>query len=112
MNNLIGLCVNDCDDVLLVAHGDGLTVGAPAEVDVLALGLHCVCALSSWGGGTGVGTSNSKELAGDTFKTSTQPKFSLAPPTSDVPDLDCLVSRGRHQLVGVGGAPTDLVHTV
>ena len=47
MNNLIGLSVNDGDDVLLVANGDGLSIGAPAEVDVLPLGLHCVRALPS-----------------------------------------------------------------
>lgn len=50
MNNLIGLSVNDGDDILLVANGDGLSIGAPAEVDVLPLGLHRVCALPSWGG--------------------------------------------------------------
>ena len=47
MNNLIGLSVNDGDDVLLVANGDGLSIGAPAEVDVLPLGLHRVRALPS-----------------------------------------------------------------
>ena len=103
MNNLIGLCVNDGDDVLLVAHGDGLPVGAPAQVDVLPLGLHCVCALASWGwgrgqGGMGVGvgplhTTLMWCIQDTNLSTHYQPTGRLAPPTSDIPDLDRLVSR-------------------
>ena len=94
--HLVGPAVNEGDEVLLVAHGNGAAVGGPGDVDVLSLRVD---------GGHRLVRPGVPDPGddGDEREQANTGVWSLP---------DCLVSTGRGQHVWLGGMPTQLVHTV